>query len=243
MVSFSISYWDLIKFPYFADTTERGDRRWKQAQRQGDVTTHTIVREKNFQASSIMKEKSYNSRICHPFPKQKTLIFTHKIEGPVWASLWIDCSVCSWCLGKRPILCLLVLGNWSSHPLSRHLETQNNLSRLGPSLISSKESHAMSKFTYAWGGSSSTVPNAEPKMYEAFKFQGKLNAWICCFAQPPNSCWILKLMLGSFKFDMKFKLVLGEYWILLITAVDCWFQYFRNFSNHRSTQFQFCEEN
>jgi hypothetical protein len=53
----------------------------------------------------------------------------------------------------------------------------------------------------------------------------------------------LKLMLGSFKFDMKFKLVLGEYWILLITAVDCWFQYFRNFSNHRSTQFQFCEEN
>jgi len=43
----------------------------------------------------------------------------------------------------------LVLGNWSSHPLSRHLETQNSLSRLGPSLIGSKESHAMSKFTYA----------------------------------------------------------------------------------------------
>jgi hypothetical protein len=26
----------------------------------------------------------------------------------------------------------------------------------------------MKKFTYAWVGSSSTVPNAEPKMYEAF---------------------------------------------------------------------------
>jgi len=26
MVSFTISYPDLIKFPYFADTTERGDR-------------------------------------------------------------------------------------------------------------------------------------------------------------------------------------------------------------------------
>jgi hypothetical protein len=25
MLSFSISYWDLIKFPYFVDTTERGD--------------------------------------------------------------------------------------------------------------------------------------------------------------------------------------------------------------------------
>jgi hypothetical protein len=30
MLGFSISYPDLIKFPYFADTTERGDRRRKQ---------------------------------------------------------------------------------------------------------------------------------------------------------------------------------------------------------------------
>jgi hypothetical protein len=30
MLSFSISYWDLINFHYFADTTERGDRGWKQ---------------------------------------------------------------------------------------------------------------------------------------------------------------------------------------------------------------------
>jgi hypothetical protein len=28
--------WPLIKFPYFADTTERGDSGWKQAQRQGE---------------------------------------------------------------------------------------------------------------------------------------------------------------------------------------------------------------
>jgi hypothetical protein len=25
-----ISYWDLIKFPYFVDTTERGDMGWKR---------------------------------------------------------------------------------------------------------------------------------------------------------------------------------------------------------------------
>jgi hypothetical protein len=33
-----VSYWDLIKFHYFAYTTERGDRirGWKQAQRQGE---------------------------------------------------------------------------------------------------------------------------------------------------------------------------------------------------------------
>jgi hypothetical protein len=35
MLSFSISYWDLLKCLYFADTTERGDRGWKDAQRQG----------------------------------------------------------------------------------------------------------------------------------------------------------------------------------------------------------------
>jgi len=32
----SISYWDLIKCPYFADTTERGDGGWKEAQTQGE---------------------------------------------------------------------------------------------------------------------------------------------------------------------------------------------------------------
>jgi len=38
-VSFSISYWDLINiyiYIYLADTTERGDKGWKQAQRQGE---------------------------------------------------------------------------------------------------------------------------------------------------------------------------------------------------------------
>ncbi len=43
MLSFSISYWDLIKFPYFADTTERGDRGWKHAQRQGDFADNFNV--------------------------------------------------------------------------------------------------------------------------------------------------------------------------------------------------------
>jgi len=31
-----VSYWDLIKYPYFTDTTERGDRGWKEPQRQGE---------------------------------------------------------------------------------------------------------------------------------------------------------------------------------------------------------------
>jgi hypothetical protein len=32
MLSFSISYSDLIKFPYFADTAERGDRGVKDGE-------------------------------------------------------------------------------------------------------------------------------------------------------------------------------------------------------------------
>ncbi len=36
IISCSISYWDLSKCLYFADTNERGDRGWKEAQRQGE---------------------------------------------------------------------------------------------------------------------------------------------------------------------------------------------------------------
>jgi hypothetical protein len=36
ILSWSISYWDLIKCLYFVDTTERVDRGWKEAQRQGE---------------------------------------------------------------------------------------------------------------------------------------------------------------------------------------------------------------
>jgi hypothetical protein len=35
MLNFSISYPGLIKFPYFAVLTQRGDREWKEAQREG----------------------------------------------------------------------------------------------------------------------------------------------------------------------------------------------------------------
>ncbi len=36
MLSFSISYPDLLKLPYFADLTQRRDSEWKEAQRQGE---------------------------------------------------------------------------------------------------------------------------------------------------------------------------------------------------------------
>ncbi len=45
ILSFNFSYWDLINFPYFVDTTERGDKGWKQAQRQDEdrVTFHITL--------------------------------------------------------------------------------------------------------------------------------------------------------------------------------------------------------
>jgi hypothetical protein len=36
MLSFNVSYWDLILKIQFVDTIERGDRGWKEAQRQGE---------------------------------------------------------------------------------------------------------------------------------------------------------------------------------------------------------------
>jgi hypothetical protein len=43
MLSFNISYWDLIKFPYFADTTEREDSGRRRGWRQDDFTNNSIM--------------------------------------------------------------------------------------------------------------------------------------------------------------------------------------------------------
>ncbi len=36
MLSFSISYSDLSKLPYFGDLTQKGDKEWTEAQKQGE---------------------------------------------------------------------------------------------------------------------------------------------------------------------------------------------------------------
>jgi hypothetical protein len=43
MLSFSISYWDLIKSSYSADATERGIWGWTYAQREGDFSDNSIA--------------------------------------------------------------------------------------------------------------------------------------------------------------------------------------------------------
>jgi hypothetical protein len=43
--------WDLIKCPYFADTTERGDKGWNEAQRQGEDRVTLWITGTNFNSS------------------------------------------------------------------------------------------------------------------------------------------------------------------------------------------------
>jgi hypothetical protein len=43
IVSCNISYWDLVKYLYFVDITERGDRGWKEAQRQGEDRVNLLI--------------------------------------------------------------------------------------------------------------------------------------------------------------------------------------------------------
>jgi hypothetical protein len=83
MLSFIISYWDIIKFPYFADTIERGDRGWKQAQREGDFPNNSNVPSrytKKFLLVLYMKRK--------PREKEKNPHITNSIlkrrEGRQW---------------------------------------------------------------------------------------------------------------------------------------------------------------
>jgi hypothetical protein len=54
MPSFSMSYPDLIKFPYFVDLTQRGDRGWKEAQKEGEERV------------TLRKENSNESRLWKP---------------------------------------------------------------------------------------------------------------------------------------------------------------------------------
>jgi hypothetical protein len=49
MLIFSILYPDLIKLPYFADLSQRGDMGWKEAQRQGE-------KQDDFKENSIVKK-------------------------------------------------------------------------------------------------------------------------------------------------------------------------------------------
>ncbi len=66
----SISYWDLIKFPYFADTTERGDKGVKGAQREGEDKVTLQITLLSISSSHFFVTIELGSRSCVFLPKK-----------------------------------------------------------------------------------------------------------------------------------------------------------------------------
>jgi hypothetical protein len=76
MLSCSISCRDLIKFPYFADSTRRGDSR---GERENDFMDNFIIWTKNgYEFSSIEREEGY---IFSSIYKKVMKLFIHSHEG------------------------------------------------------------------------------------------------------------------------------------------------------------------
>jgi hypothetical protein len=77
MLSFSISFWDLIKFPYFADTSKRGDGGQMRPKRQSDfidnfsllfISVQCILLEWSHQNWWRLRVKTSRTTVCSPLP-------------------------------------------------------------------------------------------------------------------------------------------------------------------------------
>jgi hypothetical protein len=91
MLSFSISFLDLIKIPYFADTTETGIWGWKEAQREGDLTDFSIEsKSPAFSGSYFSRELSVLALIFFKFERTPgydltaLFIYLFWLEPLVW---------------------------------------------------------------------------------------------------------------------------------------------------------------
>jgi hypothetical protein len=73
MLSFSILCPDLIKLPYFTDLTQRGDRRWKEAQRQGE--------------NKMTLRKTLMFNIFANFPKKLNFLKPSPTRHLMWSSI------------------------------------------------------------------------------------------------------------------------------------------------------------
>jgi hypothetical protein len=63
--------WDLITCPYFADTTERGDKGWNEAQRQGEDRVILWITGTNFNSSHAGYPAKLNgSAIAHVYSQK-----------------------------------------------------------------------------------------------------------------------------------------------------------------------------
>ncbi len=64
MLSISISSWNLLKCLYSANTTERGDRRWKEAQRRGEERVTLRITLKCLLITLNKSDHVFMMRVC-----------------------------------------------------------------------------------------------------------------------------------------------------------------------------------
>jgi hypothetical protein len=100
MLKLSISYWDLIKFPYFADTTERGDKGRKQAQRQSDFPNKSIATKCLMIYNNVLAKTSGSQAFW--FQKSFQSRWTHTAGNP----LLVQAETCNFELYKQPVFTL-----------------------------------------------------------------------------------------------------------------------------------------
>ncbi len=90
MLSFSTSYLDLIKFPYFVDTIETGVWGWKEAQREGDFTDFSIESKSPALSGSLLfKRESTGFNFFlkiwkNPWLWSYSFIYLFRLEPLVW---------------------------------------------------------------------------------------------------------------------------------------------------------------
>jgi hypothetical protein len=82
MLSISISYWDLLKCLYFVDTTERGKREWKEAQRQDEESIFF----ENFKISTIYRISVEAAKVHYGIQVHPMTIVAKHIPNNEWVS-------------------------------------------------------------------------------------------------------------------------------------------------------------
>jgi hypothetical protein len=133
MLNFNISHWDLIKFPYFVDTSKKGDMGWKKRRRYGDIMDISIVYPK-FNISLVkysVLEASFKKVkiwvIVWLWSKHKllcTLYFSFVTHG------WCDQTSSIYCtiIGKLHIMIQLLM----NHYIIRELLSGNFWAKFWP---------------------------------------------------------------------------------------------------------------
>jgi hypothetical protein len=141
------------KFPYFADTIERGDRGWKQAQREGDKVTIDNSKvcmynnnNKNFKeklSQFLLSSSTWSSSYCI-IPKKNTPKTWSLTPISMQRVMMIErTTYLGWCSSSSTVLKVHYFGMWAL----RNFVTFRLVRELHPSRISKEHK---SDWVRAW---------------------------------------------------------------------------------------------